>query len=564
MKNPIYAIWFDIGGTLKVTRRDPEVRRSAILELMEALNFQGSFDDFDQLISSRYRSYKEWCNSTLYMLSEEDLWVRFLLPDYPEDFVRRHALAFNKLRRSGREPVLLPGAVETIHTLYDRGYRLFVISNTTSSIETPNLLEKTGLVDVFEGVLLSITFGRRKPHPSLFIAAARQMNIDPANCVYVGNDLARDLVGARQAGLGGTILIDKDGGFDDDLDKGIDQQESIGMQPDARISSLSQLLELFPPLNGQTAPKWDEQPLYDAALSTMWGVGQPGSFNQTFIDGRKAGFARFELNHRVTTELIEQFDHDQFYIASVHEPCPTTMSYEDRKQMDITISNLEESKRVQAVDDIKRSIDTAIKLGSRLVVIHPGAITCDRWRDDRLRVLFRQGHRHTSEYQALLADVIAHRETLVHPHLEQALISMQEIVRFSTGSGINLGLENRYRYYDIPLLDEMEQLLAICDANWYGFQYDVGHAHTLDVLGLVPHFEWLERFSSRMVGVHFHDVIGITDHQVPGQGDVDFTAISRYIPDSAQITLEIGPKASLTDLAEGLQRLVNHDCIKRI
>ena len=564
MKNPIYAIWFDIGGTLKVTRRSPEVRRAAILELMESLNFQGSVEDFDQLISSRYQSYREWCISTLYELSEEDLWVRFLLPDYPQDFVTRHAHAFNKLWRSGREPVLLPGAVETLHTLYDRGYRLFVISNTTSPIETPNLLAKTGLVDLFEGVILSTTFGWRKPHPSLFMAAARQMVIDPVNCVYVGNDPARDLVGARQAGLGGAILINTDGSLDDDLDKDIDQHESIGMQPDAWISSLSQLLEIFPPLNGQTAPKWDEQPLYDAALSTMWGVGQPGPFNQTFIDGRKAGFARFELNHRVTTELIEQFDHNQFYIASVHEPCPTTMSYEDRKQMDISISNLAETIRVRAVDDIKRSIDTAVKLGARLVVIHPGAITCDRWRDDRLRALYRQGHRHTSEYQALLEDVIAHRETLVQPHFEQALISMQEIIRFSTGSGINLGLENRYRYYDIPLLDEMEQLLALCDANWYGFQYDVGHAHTLDVLGMVSHFEWLERFSSRMVGVHFHDVIGITDHQVPGQGDVDFTAISRYIPDSAQLTLEIGPKASLTDLVEGLQRLADHGCIERI
>ncbi|HOE70401.1 MAG TPA: HAD-IA family hydrolase [Brevefilum sp.] len=564
MKNPIYAIWFDIGGTLKVTRRSPEVRRAAILELMESLNFQGSVEDFDQLISSRYQSYREWCISTLYELSEEDLWVRFLLPDYPQDFVTRHAHAFNKLWRSGREPVLLPGAVETLHTLYDRGYRLFVISNTTSPIETPNLLAKTGLVDLFEGVILSTTFGWRKPHPSLFMSAARQMVIDPVNCVYVGNDPARDLVGARQAGLGGAILINTDGSFDDDLDKDINQQESIGMQPDAWISSLPQLLEIFPPLNGQTAPKWDEQPLYDAALSTMWGVGQPCPFNQTFIDGRKAGFARFELNHRVTTKLIEQFDHDQFYIASVHEPCPTTISYEDRKQMDITISNLEETIRVRAVDDIKRSIDTAVKLGARLVVIHPGAITCDRWRDDRLRALYRQGHRHTSEYQALLEDVIAHRETLVQPHFERVLISMQEIIRFSTGSGISLGLENRYRYYDIPLLDEMEQLLALCDANWYGFQYDVGHAHTLDVLGMVSHFEWLERFSSRMVGVHFHDVIGITDHQVPGQGDVDFTAISRYIPDSAQLTLEIGPKASLTDLVEGLQRLADHGCIERI
>jgi hypothetical protein len=81
---------------------------------------------------------------------------------------------------------------------------------------------------------------------------------------------------------------------------------------------------------------------------------------------------------------------------------------------------------------------------------------------------------------------------------------------------------------------------------------------------LVDHFEWLERFSDRMIGVHLHDVCGIIDHQVPGMGEVDFNRIAPYIPIQALRTLEIGPQASLEQISAGLEILADCGCIEKI
>ncbi len=88
--------------------------------------------------------------------------------------------------------------------------------------------------------------------------------------------------------------------------------------------------------------------------------------------------------------------------------------------------------------------------------------------------------------------------------------------------GVRLGLENRYHYFDIPTPDEMSALLAMAEPDRLGFIYDVGHAMAMDRLGFFPNEVWLKRFGRRIIGTHLHDVIGISDHQAPGLGDVDF------------------------------------------
>ena len=327
------------------------------------------------------------------------------------------------------------------------------------------------------------------------------------------------------------------------------------MQPDHRIKTLSDLLTIFPALSQnakfphQQANNPHPHILYNAAFSTMWGVDQEMPFNQTFIAGREIGFSKFELNHKVTQELVDQVDLDHYYISTVHEPCPTEFTYDILKSEDIAISSLDQTKRKQSLEMVKRSIDLAVRLGSRSVVIHPGAMVCDKSRDYHLRKLFQAGQRFTPAYQALLEETIADRKAQVQPHLDMVFDSLLELIRFARGSGVSLGLENRYRYYDIPLPDEMALLLDLCREDWFGFQYDVGHAQTLSVLGLVDHFEWLERFSDRMIGVHLHDVCGIIDHQAPGMGEVDFNHIAPYLPIQAQRTLEIGPQASLEQIS---------------
>lgn len=570
MKLSIDAIMFDVGGTLRMSqsgkKRNPEIIR----EIQRSVGDQSHPDDFASILLNREKEYYRWARKFCKELREPELWIKFLLPEVPGSFLHENAVRINQMWRDSSERRLLPDAVMTIKALAERGYRLGIISNTTSSVEVPRLLAENGLTDLFSVVILSCVHGRRKPHPALFLDASRALGIPPERCAYIGDKTARDLIGARQAGYGEVGLINTLGYSLDDFDP--DSEPARGavseMEPDFRIGRLSELLDRYPQRNHRQ-PKTSSVPveiaaLYDAALSTMWGVGQDKPFAQTFAAGRAAGFVKFELNHQVTPDLYRQWDHNRYYISTVHDPCPAEMTAEQLKQEDILISSLDEGRRIQGVDILKRTIQLAVNLGSRSVVIHPGTIMGDRSRDRRLRELYRRGLRESDEYRALLSDLVAHRASLAAPHLEQVMKSLEEIIAFARGSGVALGLENRYRYYDIPLADEMETLLSLSPEDWYGFQYDVGHAEALDVLGLGSHQEWLERFSHRIIGAHLHDVIGVTDHQAPGVGQIDFRKIAAYLPETALITLEVGPQASIKDLSRGLEVLAESGCVTRI
>ena len=57
------------------------------------------------------------------------------------------------------------------------------------------------------------------------------------------------------------------------------------------------------------------------------------------------------------------------------------------------------------------------------------------------------------------------------------------VVQATGASGLRLGLENRYHFFDLPSPDEMEELLSLASPDRLGFVYDVGHAQALDRLG---------------------------------------------------------------------------------
>ena len=566
MKRPVFALCFDVGGTLRLATPNKSVEQAVLIEIKELIQWQGSLESLEDTIKEREAQYRNWSRRTLIEYSEADLWTKFILPQHPAKWVAENAIMLNQLWRSRRIKKIFDNTVVVVQELYNRGYKLGIISNTTSSVEVPELLEEYHLKGFFSSVILSTSFGKRKPHPSLFISAARELQIPSENCAYIGNDPTRDLIGTRQAGFNQVILLDRKVGQNQDVEDEFSYHgRTLAVKPEAFISSLSQLLDIFPDISGEKVPEYHENPLYDVAFSTMWAVDQDMPFADTFQAGRDMGFTRFELNHKVTPARYQAYDHNQFYISTIHEPCPEDAGYDVLKSDDIAISSLDENKRIRSVDMVKHSIDLASQLGSRSVVIHPGAIVCDKSRDYQLRDFFLQGLKDTQTYQELLRETIADRQKYIQPHLEQVVRSMQELIGFTRGSDVALGLENRYRYYDIPLPDEMSLLLSLCDEEWYGFQYDTGHAFALDSLGLVEHSQWLERFSSRMIGIHLHDVKdGIIDHQVPGEGEFDFKWLAPYIPIQAQRTLEIGPQFDLSQIVQGLQFLAGQGCIDKI
>ncbi|MBA4385240.1 MAG: hypothetical protein C0410_10935, partial [Anaerolinea sp.] len=528
MEDHIKAIFFDIGGTLVMKMKNKQRDVSNIKAMMTLLDETGDTTEFITTLEREEKKYKAWSKQTLSESTIEDRWMRFLGSRYSESIIKANADKLQFLWGTSKSnKVISPDAAATLNELSRRGYLLGTISHTS-----PRFLEGTGVPELLTTIIYASKFGRRKPHPSLFLAAARECQVNPEECMYVGDRPSRDVIGSREAGIGRVVTI-----------KSIDQEaesEVVPMQPDYQITALSELLDILPSrIDGDEKMTDGSYFLYDAALSTMWGIKENIPLSILLQNGRDLGFARFELNHNVSPDAFDEFDQNQFHIGSLHDPCPAIIPAKELDKRDWLVTSLDESLRIKGVDVIKRTIEQAVTLCSTLVVIHPGRVVGDHSLDKLIREKYRKGEKGFDEYKTLRNQLIEDRLERGKPHLESLLKSIGDLVEFNKNSTIMLGLENRLHYYELPIFDEFQTILTTFTQPWVGWQFDVGHLHIHAELGLTNFDEWLNHFGKRIMGIHLHDVQGIDDHLSPGCGDVDFSKIAKFLPEFSYRTLEV-------------------------
>lgn len=299
----------------------------------------------------------------------------------------------------------------------------------------------------------------------------------------------------------------------------------------------------------------------DIALSTMWAVGQFPNLADFFIAGRELGFRRFELNHAVNSAMLQGLSLNGT-ITSVHEPCPADPSMAVLKERNWLVSAPDEENRVQGVAAIRRSIDLAERLGARVVVVHPGRVDIDPTLELALFHLYERGRSKGEEYVRARRKLVSARAAQATVNMRSVRRSLLELADYAGQRGIRLGLENRYHYHEIPLPDELDELLDLECGDVVGYWHDVGHAQVLQHLGLGTHEEWLRRFAGpqgSLIGVHLHDVHGVTDHLAAGLGQVDWDMVAGYLPADALRTCEFQSFNSPQQLADGLKWLVERD-----
>jgi HAD superfamily hydrolase (TIGR01549 family) len=554
MNNQVKAILFDMGGTLRRTvQRTQEQSHQVLQRVMDLLRAKGSVADFGHLLAERAISYKQWAEQTRIELNENDLWTKWMLPEFPRQQVSEIAVQLNQLyRESTGVRTIHPESREVILELFRRGYRLGLVSNTTSSVEIPALLKELEITGCFETVILSTVLGKRKPDPAILLEATQRMGIDPKQCAYIGDRIERDVAAARGAGFSTAIILR------DPQDPNMDSTNGSNLSPDHVIDNLRELLELFP---AYASPQ--PAAVYDVSLSTMWAIHTFPTLPDFFEFARRAGFARIELNHKVTSAMLEGVDLEKFQFSSVHEPCPADISVDELKRRDWLISSTNEENRREGVKAAQRSIDLAARLGASTVVVHAGQACDDGGQEKRLRALDASGKHESEEYSEIQSQMIQARVEAAEASLKSVKKSILELLAHAERSGVRLGIENRYHYMEIPSPDELDILLDLASPDRIGFLYDVGHAQTLDRLGFYAHEEWLKRFGTRILGTHLHDVRGTTDHYAPGLGDVDFDRVAAYLPESAFRTCEFQNFNSPEQVRAGLEFLFERGCIKR-
>jgi putative hydrolase of the HAD superfamily len=93
----------------------------------------------------------------------------------------------------------LPGSLELIHDLAGQCL-IGVISNSYPDVQYGKI-KTLGLTGLLSCIVLSEEIGVRKPDPGIFKHAAQGLGIPPSHCLYVGDSLSSDILGAQNAGL---------------------------------------------------------------------------------------------------------------------------------------------------------------------------------------------------------------------------------------------------------------------------------------------------------------------------------------------------------------------------
>lgn len=94
---------------------------------------------------------------------------------------------------------LFPGIAELLDKLEGKGIAWGVVTNKPARFTNP-LLEQLGLIGRAASIISGDTCSHPKPHPEPLLCAAREIDVAPQSCLYVG-DAERDIEAARAAGM---------------------------------------------------------------------------------------------------------------------------------------------------------------------------------------------------------------------------------------------------------------------------------------------------------------------------------------------------------------------------
>ena len=101
-----------------------------------------------------------------------------------------------------------PDARPALEQLKAAGLELAVVANWDISLH--DVLARVGLAGAFQAVVTAAAVGAAKPHPQPFEAALRDLGVEAAQCVHVGDDPVTDVAGAQAIGIT-ALLIDRSG-----------------------------------------------------------------------------------------------------------------------------------------------------------------------------------------------------------------------------------------------------------------------------------------------------------------------------------------------------------------
>ena len=293
------------------------------------------------------------------------------------------------------------------------------------------------------------------------------------------------------------------------------------------------------------------------SLSSCWNSHRHTDGRAMLREIRDLGFEYAELSHGIRISLLpgifEAVDAGEMKISSVHNFCPLPMGVDRPAPNIYKFSADDRRERESALKHTLKTLDTAVRVGAKLVVLHTGAVDMKDYTD-RLIDMVGEKQRGTPKYDKLCAEAREKREAKKARAYENALESIRKIVDEAKPRALKLGIENREALEEIPFESDYQWFLNELRDPTVVYWHDTGHAQIKENLGFISHRQFLEERADRLYGFHVHDVeFPGRDHRPPGGGCIDWAALQPLVKPEHLKVLELSPSLSPDDARRGAE-----------
>lgn len=218
-----------------------------------------------------------------------------------------------------------------------------------------------------------------------------------------------------------------------------------------------------------------------------------------------AGFAAVEVfcaphhfkysDPQAVRELGAALREHKIALHSLHAPSERDLSPGRESGVPLSISDPERIRRLDAVDEIKRTLEVSEKIPCNYLIQH-----------------------------------IGHGRQSADPRkLDAAFTSLENLAMFAKARGVTIALENTRGELGSPSV--LHKFLVDTHLNDLKLCFDIGHAHIEEGVGLS--FETMREY---LVSSHIHDNHGDKDeHLLPFEGTIDWDAALRTFVDAPQL-----------------------------
>lgn len=186
---PIRCVLFDLDGTLLDTAPDLAAALNDVLA--EQGRPRRAYEEIRPYVSHGGTALVQFGFD---MAPEHDdfngLRERFL--EIYRDNIARHTRPFD-------------GMLDVLDAIEKTGLQWGVVTNKPAWLTNP-LMEALALKDRAGSIVSGDTLPLRKPHPEPLYHACREIGLDPAECLYVG-DAERDIAAGRAAGMKTLVAL---------------------------------------------------------------------------------------------------------------------------------------------------------------------------------------------------------------------------------------------------------------------------------------------------------------------------------------------------------------------